>query len=65
MRRMRQAFDEQLGQLEQDLLEMGAFVAGMLDQAMRALVEHDVDLAHEVINADDVADEMDLSIEQQ
>ena len=65
MRRIRQSFDEQLEQLEQDLLRMGAFVAGMLEQAMQALVEHDVDLAHEVINADDVADEMDLSIEQQ
>lgn len=65
MRRIRQSFDEQLEQLEQDLLKMGAFVAEMLEHAMRALVEHDVSLAGEVINADDVADQMDLSIEQQ
>ncbi len=65
MRRIRQSFDEQLEQLEQDLLEMGAFVAEMLAKAMEALVEHDVNLARQVINEDDVADEMDLNIEQQ
>ncbi len=65
MRRIRQSFDEQLAQLDQDLLKMGAFVAEMLANAMQALVEHDVSLAREVIAADDVADEMDLGIEQQ
>ncbi len=65
MRRIRQSFDEQLAQLDQDLLKMGAFVAEMLANAMQALVEHDVSLAREVIAADDVADEMDLAIEQQ
>ncbi len=65
MRRIRQSFDEQLEQLEQDLLEMGAFVAEMLAKAMEALVEQDVTLAQQVINEDDVADDMDLNIEQQ
>lgn len=64
MRRTRQAFDEQLQQLEQRLLQMGAFVEGMLDKAMRALQEQDVNLAHEVISADDTADGMDLEIEK-
>ena len=45
-------------------VEMGNFVAGMLDRAVRALKDHDVELAHEVINADDTADQMDLDIEQ-
>ncbi|HCU37936.1 MAG TPA: phosphate transport system regulatory protein PhoU [Armatimonadetes bacterium] len=65
MRRSRQAFDEQLEQLQQRLLQMGAFVEAMLEKAMRALAEHDVALAREVISADDVADEMDLEIEKQ
>jgi phosphate transport system protein len=64
MRRTRQAFDEQLEQLERRLLEMGTFVEAMLEKAGRALEEHDVDLAQEAIAADDTADEMDLQIEQ-
>ena len=64
MRRTRQAFDEELGQLEQRLLAMGAFVEAMLDKAVRALTEHDSDLAREVIASDDIADDMDLEIEQ-
>jgi len=64
MRRLRQSFEEQMDNLEQRLLEMGAFVADMLDKAVRALREHDVSLAREVIRADDIADDMDLAIEQ-
>ncbi len=65
MVRSRQAFEQQLTQLQERLLEMGAFVQTMLDRSMRALVEHDLALAHEVIVADDTADEMDLDIEKQ
>ncbi len=64
MRRIRQSFEEQMEKLEQRLLEMGAFVEDMLEKAVRALTEHDVELAREVISADDTADEMDLEIEQ-
>ena len=64
MRRTRQAFDEQLEQLQRQLLEMGTFVESMLHKAVRALEQQDVALAREVIDEDDVADDMDLSIEQ-
>ncbi|MCJ7823013.1 MAG: phosphate signaling complex protein PhoU [Armatimonadetes bacterium] len=64
MRRTRQAFDEQLQELEGRLVEMGRFVASMLEKAVRALEEHDVELAREAIAEDDRADEMDLEIEQ-
>ncbi len=64
MRRTRQAFEDELSELQQRLLEMGAFVEAMLDKSMRAMVEHDVNLANEVISADDTADQMDLAIEQ-
>lgn len=64
MRRTRQAFDEQLAELERRLLEMGEFVETMLEKAGRALVTHDVKLAEEAIAADDTADDMDLDIEQ-
>jgi len=64
MRRTRQAFDEQLAELEQRLLRMGEFVETMLEKAGRALVTHDTKLAEEAIAADDTADDMDLEIEQ-
>lgn len=64
MRRTRQAFDEQLQELEGRLVEMGRFVESMLEKAVGALSEQDVELAREVIAADDTADAMDLAIEQ-
>ncbi len=64
MRRIRQSFEEQMERLEQRLLEMGAFVEDMLEHAVCALRDHDVELAREVIRADDTADDMDLEIEQ-
>jgi len=64
MIRTRQAFDEQLSQLEQKLLQFGAFVEAMLEKATRALADQDLNLAREVIADDDTADEMDLEIEQ-
>jgi phosphate transport system protein len=60
----RQHFDQQLAQLEQDMVRLGTVVEEMLDKAIRALVEQDVDLAAEVINEDDLADSLDLNIEQ-
>ena len=51
-------------QLEEDMVRMGAVVEEMVDKAVRALVERDVDLANEVINEDDLADSLDLHIEQ-
>ncbi len=64
MRRMRQSFDEQLALLNERLAEMGAFVGQMLGDSVQALQQQDVELANQVIARDDVADEMDLSIEQ-
>lgn len=65
MLRTRQAFDEQLNQLQQRLLQFGTYVEAMLDKAMRALTQHDLNLAREVIAADDEADRMDLTIEHE
>jgi len=60
----RQNFYQQLRQLEEDMVRMGTVVEEMVDKAVRALVERDVDLANEVINEDDLADSLDLHIEQ-
>jgi phosphate transport system protein len=64
MLRTRQAFDEQLDQLQQRLLQFGTFVEAMVDKAIRALTYQDLKLAREVIEADDTADLMDVEIEQ-
>lgn len=64
MLRTRQAFDEELNQLQQRLVQFAAFVEAMLERAVRALTQQDVNLAREVIAADDMADQMDLEIEQ-
>ena len=61
----RRSFAEQLDGLKQELVKMAAFVESMLDRSVRALADQDVKLAEQVIADDDVADEMDLAIEQQ
>jgi phosphate transport system protein len=64
MRRTRQSFDEQLQRLEKRLLLMGERTEEMLARAVQALAQHDVPLAHQVIEADDRVDALDLGIEQ-
>ncbi|MFO8081473.1 MAG: phosphate signaling complex protein PhoU [Armatimonadota bacterium] len=65
MRRMRESFEEQIEQVQVDVTRLASFVVEMLSDAMRALVEQDEALADKVIMDDDVADELDLHIEQQ
>ncbi|HEY3397287.1 MAG TPA: phosphate signaling complex protein PhoU [Armatimonadota bacterium] len=64
MLRTRHAFDEELTGLKQELVKMGAFVESMLDRSVRALEQHDVNMAQQVIADDDVVDDLDLAIEQ-
>jgi phosphate transport system protein len=59
----RQEFDAELGQLEQDLLQMGRHVETMVEQCVNALLERDVALAQAVIKQDVVVDELDRSLE--
>jgi phosphate transport system protein len=60
----RQHFEQQLRALQQDVLRMGTYVVEMLDLAMQALLNQNLGLADRVIRMDDVADRMDLDIEQ-
>src|SRR5215212_7180811 len=59
----RRSFDAQLQALEQDLLRMGSHVEEMTDHAVTALLTRDAALARSVIEADDMADALDLSLE--
>jgi phosphate transport system regulatory protein PhoU len=59
---VRKSFEEQLQDLQDDLLRMGRFVEGAVAKAMRALINQDVNLANEVIQEDDIADDLDIEI---
>lgn len=59
----RQSFEDQINQLEQKLVQFAAYVEAMLEKATRALTVQDVNLAREVVVADDAADDMDMEIE--
>jgi len=61
---LRHRFEEELNELQADVLSMGGHVLEMLDLSVQALMEQDVRLAERVVDMDDVADEMDLAIEQ-
>ena len=60
---MRSIFDEQLIQLNDKLVEMGAIVERSIAEASRALVKQDVELAQRVIENDDTIDDMEDLIE--
>lgn len=64
MRRIRQSFETDLDEVQRKVTRLASFVTGMLGRAMRALVEQDSALADRVIAEDDVADDLDLAIEQ-
>ncbi|MGQ9727877.1 MAG: phosphate signaling complex PhoU family protein, partial [Candidatus Fervidibacter sp.] len=59
---VRKSFEEQLQELQDDLLRMGRFVEGAVSKAMRALINQDVNLANEVVQEDDIADDLDVEI---
>jgi phosphate transport system protein len=63
MRMTRTGFEEQLATLRNRLLAMGSAVDNMVGMAMQALTEQDVELAAEVIAADDTIDGLDVEIE--
>lgn len=50
---VRKAFQEQIRELLEDLLEMGQMVADSIDRSVQALAEQDEDLAQNVIAFDD------------
>ncbi len=60
---LRLSFEQQLKELQQELLSMGAVVDEMLSKAIQALVKRDTSLADEAIAMDDIADRYNLSIE--
>ncbi len=64
MTTLRVHFQAQISNLQRDVLKLGSFVEAMVAESMRALVNQDNKLADEVIRKDDIADDLDLAIEQ-
>ena len=60
----RKSFDDELGEVKQDILKMGSVVEEMLVGSIKALRERNATLAEEIIAKDDVVDEYNLVIEQ-
>ena len=50
---MRTNYDRQLKKLNNEMVEMGSMIEGVIEKAIKALVNQDVDLAQEVIRRDD------------
>ncbi len=62
---IRRNFEEQLGELQEDLLRLGRFVQEAHARALDALTRQDVALAKVVINDDDIADDLTFAIQAQ
>lgn len=60
---MRNRFDRQLSQLNDELIEMGSMIEKAIEETVKALVSQDVELAQEVIKMDDEIDSQEREIE--
>lgn len=60
---MRSRFDEQLTQLNNSLIEMGALIEHAIAKAVKALEEQDVESAQKIIESDDIIDDKEKEIE--
>jgi phosphate transport system protein len=64
MQETRRRFHDELADLETDLHHMGELAADAVRDAVEAIVQRDVDLAHATIDGDDPIDELYLKIDQ-
>ena len=60
---MRNRFDRQLCQLNDELIEMGGMIEKAIEETIKALVTQDVELADKVIKMDDDIDSQEREIE--
>lgn len=60
---LRVAFADEIEELKQDLLKMGAVVEQMLHKSIEALGSRNVSVAREAIAMDDIVDDYNISIE--
>ncbi len=61
---VRQAFEEQIRELLEDLLAMGQMVADSIDHSIQALVQQDAEMARQIIDFDDEINAMQHDIDE-
>lgn len=61
---MQRHFDQDIEELKELILRMGAMTEDAIAQSIRALVERDSDVAERVISLDDEIDRLELKIDQ-
>src|SRR4030067_2119377 len=62
---MERHFDQQLGALRRNLIQMASVVEMAISNAVKSLKERDSDLAHSVITHDEQVDDLELEIDKQ
>ncbi|HOA34586.1 MAG: phosphate signaling complex protein PhoU [Clostridiales bacterium] len=60
---MRSRFEQQLAELHESLIEMGAMIERGIAQATKALINKDIEAAKHVISSDDAVDSKEKDIE--
>jgi phosphate transport system protein len=58
------AFDNEIGELRGHIAEMGGRAEAQINNAMEALVKHDLDLARKVIEDDKLIDRLEAEVEK-
>ena len=58
------AFDQDMAELRGLIADMGAFAQAAIEEAMRCLVERDVEAARELVEADEQLDELEAEAER-
>lgn len=61
---MHRHMDEELGDLKEELLRMGALVEEQIERAIRSLIERDSELASRVIERDKLVNRFDVEIDE-
>ncbi|WP_295102750.1 phosphate signaling complex protein PhoU [uncultured Candidatus Kuenenia sp.] len=62
---MERHFDQQLGVLRRNLIQMASVVEMAISNAVKSLKERDSDLAHSVVMHDEQVDDLELEIDKQ
>ena len=62
---MERHFDQQLGALRKNLIQMASLVETAIANAVKSLIERDSKLAHGVIKSDEDIDSLELEIDKQ
>jgi phosphate transport system protein len=65
LRHIDSSFDAELGSLKTQILAMGRLVDEHVTEAVRALIERDVELASRVVEADRAVNQLELAIDEQ